>query len=143
MCINCTQPTQWQANPKVASALVIYLSKQLTKSFDACNKATTPAVPGPTDQNRTQQAPTSSARNGQPCPLRPPRRSQILEGDPIKTEVKIPYSADSFTVEAERIPALFDLPVVRVSVGERHVALTPDEAIKLGQALLEACSEQQ
>lgn len=59
----------------------------------------------------------------------------------MKTEVRIPYSKDRFTVEGESISSLYGLRVVRVSVGHRRVALTPTAASELGQALLEASGD--
>ncbi|ALV45343.1 hypothetical protein MB46_07400 [Arthrobacter alpinus] len=56
----------------------------------------------------------------------------------MKTEIRLPYSEDNFTVETEMIPALHDLLIVRISVGEFRIALTPKEAKDLGHALLDA-----
>lgn len=62
----------------------------------------------------------------------------------MKTEIRIPYSNDHFVVEAERVPALLDLPIVRISVRNQRIALTPQAAQELGAALLEGarcCTE--
>jgi hypothetical protein len=59
----------------------------------------------------------------------------------MKTEIKIPYSEDTFTVETESIKSLYGLRIVRFSVGQRCVALTGKAANELGQALLDASDD--
>ncbi|WP_157884076.1 hypothetical protein [Arthrobacter alpinus] len=56
----------------------------------------------------------------------------------MKTEIRIPYSNDHFVVESERVPALLELPIVRISLQNQRIALTPLAAQELGAALLEA-----
>lgn len=59
----------------------------------------------------------------------------------MQREIPLPYSHESFRVETERVATLFDLPIVRVSVFGRRIALTPLVATALGNALIEAGDE--
>jgi hypothetical protein len=59
----------------------------------------------------------------------------------MKTEIKIPYSEDCFTVETEVVPPPYDLLIVRVSTGQFRVTLTPTAAIELGLALIDASND--
>lgn len=59
----------------------------------------------------------------------------------MKAIINVPYSQDSILVETEKIPTLFDLPVVRISLCGRRLALTPDDANILAHALWDASAE--
>ncbi len=58
----------------------------------------------------------------------------------MKDEVQIPFSVDSITIEDERIASLFDVAIVRISVRNQRIALTPQRARELGYALLRAAN---
>lgn len=56
----------------------------------------------------------------------------------MKQEIPLPYSQDTITVQTERIAALFDLPIIRITIREQRTALTSEAAKELGQALIHA-----
>lgn len=59
----------------------------------------------------------------------------------VKSEIKIPYSDDRFTVEVETLESLMGLPIVRFSVRGEEIILTSRTASALGYTLLAAGNE--
>ncbi|SEF12586.1 hypothetical protein SAMN04489740_4261 [Arthrobacter alpinus] len=54
----------------------------------------------------------------------------------MNKQIQLPYSEDFFTIETQSVKRLFNLPIVRLSVRGQTLALPPDTAKLIGEAIL-------